>query len=186
MSADTLETIVRWLGLIVMGLGVIGGVGLFTVAIYQSLKSRAVRWDALIFAGFLLWVLPYGIRNYGPVLTDATIDLLHSQADRRPAMEDAIRSFIGNEGQDAGDPVVTVPDAATPQFTATPQQTPEINFQATTDAFMHPLPAATSTPYPDYAATIQAQVTPTPTVFVCQQSSDFARGCLPPTPVPGG
>ena len=160
-----------------MGLGVIGGVGLFTVAIYQSLKSRVVRWDALLFAGFLLWVLPYGIRNYGPVLTDATIDLLHSQAQRRPAMEEAIKSFIGDDIPGGGPPVVATD---VPQVTPTPWPTPAIDFQATSDAFMNTLPQATARPMIEPTRT----AVPTPTVYVCWQPEDFSRGCLPPTPAP--
>ncbi len=80
MNPQTLATVTTWLGLITMTIAVIGSIGMVATAVYQSLKSRTVRWDALIFAAVLLWVLPYGIRIYGPELVDATIDLLNNLA----------------------------------------------------------------------------------------------------------
>lgn len=182
MNPETVSTITTWLGLITLTIAAVGSIIIIAIAVTQSLKSRVVRWDALIFAAVLLWVLPYGIRIYGPELVDATIDLLNNLAGKREPMEDALTRFIGTESVIAPEP--TMPPSM-PEFTSTPEPTRSIDFEATATVFFENLPTATNTPFPNYAATIQAQVTPTATVFVCRQSSDIAKGCLPPTPQPG-
>jgi hypothetical protein len=173
MSPETAQTITTWLGLIINGLSIIAGIGLFVVAIYQSLKSRVVRWDALLFAGFLLWILPYGIRNYAPALADATIDLFNSMAGKREPMEEAIKAFIGE----------------------TNEQLPTVPVAIDTS---QPTIIITSTPFPDYAATATMQapiptpyvmIEPTwtvePTRYICRTIEDIQAGCTPPTPQPG-
>lgn len=183
MNPETITTITTWLGLITLTVAAVGSVAIIAIAVTQSLKSRVVRWDALIFAAVLLWVLPYGIRVYGPELVDATIDLLNNLAGKREPMEDAITRFIGNANEETP---ITI-NQPTAEFTSTPLPMPTnaIDFDATATAFFEGQPTVTSTPYPNYAATIAAQVTPTATIFVCQNSSQIAQGCFPPTPVPG-
>jgi hypothetical protein len=179
MNPETIQTLTTWLGLIINFLSIVAGIGLFAVAIYQSLKSRAVRWDALLFAGFLLWIFPYGIRNYAPALTDATIDLFNSMAGKREPMEEAIKAFIGETNEQ----LPIVPDVSTSPVVIDTSQ---------------PAVIITSTPFPNYAATATA-LAPTPTPFVmieptwtveptryiCRTIEDIQAGCTPPTPQPG-
>jgi hypothetical protein len=177
MNPETAQIITTWLGLIINGLSILAGTGLLVVAVYQSLKSRVVRWDALLFAGFLLWILPYGIRNYAPELADATIDLFNSMANKREPMEEAIKAFIG----DVNEELPVVPDVpaviiATPEFTATPFPTPSVNFAATATAYFESHPTAVP---PQPTATLE------PTRYVCRTIQDIQAGCTPPTPVPG-
>ena len=177
MNPETISTITTWLGLITLTIAAVGSIIIIAIAVTQSLKSRVVRWDALIFAAVLLWVLPYGIRIYGPELVDATIDLLNNLADKREPMEDAITRFIG----DVNEELPIVPDVptlvvATPEFTATPFPTPSVNFAATATAYFENQPTAVpATP----TATLE------PTRYVCRTIQDIQAGCQPPTPVPG-
>ncbi len=176
MSPETANTITTWLGLIINGISIVAGVGLFGVAIYQSLKSRAVRWDALLFAGFLLWIFPYGIRNYAPALTDATIDLFNSMAGKRDPMEEAIKAFIGDVNEELP-PVPTSPitiDTSQPAIVIT--ATPFPNYAATATAV-----APTPTPF----VMIETTSTVAPTRYICRTIADIQAGCTPPTPVPG-
>ena len=176
MSIETVETITKWLGLITMILAVIGSVGMVATAVYQSLKSRAVRWDALVFAGLLLWAMPIGIRNYGPILTDATIDLLNNLAGKREPMEEAIKGFIGDVNEELP-PVPTSPitiDTSQPAIVIT--ATPFPNYAATATAV-----APTPTPF----VMIEPTSTVAPTRYICRTIADIQAGCTPPTPVPG-
>ena len=192
MNPETVSTITTWMGLITLTVAAVGSIIVIAIAVVQSLKSRVVRWDALIFAVVLLWSLPYGIRVYGPILTDATIDLLNNLAGKREPMEEAITRFIG----DVNEELPIVPDVptvvvATPQFTATPFPTPSVNFAATATVFFeNNLP----TPTPpmslqDFEATAtkmaEGNPTPSPTPCVATQVGDVARGCVPATPIPG-
>jgi hypothetical protein len=177
MNPQTLATVTTWLGLITMTIAVIGSVGMVATAVYQSLKSRTVRWDALVFAGLLLWAMPLGIRHYGPELVDATIDLLNNLAGKREPMEDAITRFIGETNEQ----LPIVPDVpaviiATSEFTATPFPTPSVNFAATATAYFESEPTAVPP---------QPTVTLEPTRYVCRTIQDIQAGCTPPTPVPG-
>lgn len=179
MNPETVSTITTWMGLITLTVAAVGSIIVIAIAVVQSLKSRVVRWDALIFAVVLLWSLPYGIRVYGPELVDATIDLLNNLAGKREPMEDAITRFIG----DVNEELPIIPPVATPTI------------QLNTDS---PTIIITSTPFPNYAATATA-VAPTPTPFVmieptwtleptryvCRTIQDIQAGCTPPTPVPG-
>ena len=174
MNPETIANITRWLTLITMAFAVVGSIGIIATAVYQTLVSRRVRWDALLFALVLLWALPYGIRIYGPELVDATIDLLNNLAGKRAPLEDAITRFIG----DANEQLPIVPEVPTsPVVIDTTQPTIII----------------TSTPWPTPEGVIIAvpqptqptQPTPTPTKCVAMQSGDLERGCVPPTPVPG-
>ena len=177
MNPEIVSTITTWMGLITLTVAAVGSIVVIAIAVVQSLKSRVVRWDALIFAVVLLWSLPYGIRVYGPELVDATIDLLNNLAGKREPMEDAITRFIG----DVNEELPIVPDVptvvvATPQFTATPFPTPSVNFAATATAFFANQPTAVSaTP----TATLE------PTRYVCRTIADIQAGCTPPTPAPG-
>jgi hypothetical protein len=177
MNPETVSTITTWMGLITLTIAAVGSVIVIAIAVIQSLKSRVVRWDALIFAVVLLWALPYGIRIYGPELVDATIDLLNNLAGKREPMEDAIKAFIG----DVNEELPVVPDVpaviiATPEFTATPFPTPSVNFAATATAYFESHPTAVP---PQPTATLE------PTRYVCRTIQDIQAGCTPPTPVPG-
>jgi hypothetical protein len=177
MNPETVNTITTWMGLITLTIAAVGSVIVIAIAVIQSLKSRVVRWDALIFAVVLLWALPYGIRIYGPELVDATIDLLNNLAGKREPMEDAIKAFIG----DVNEELPVVPDVptviiATPEFTATPFPTPSVNFAATATAYFESHPTAVP---PQPTATLE------PTRYVCRTIQDIQAGCTPPTPVPG-
>ena len=177
MNPEIVSTITTWMGLITLTVAAVGSIVVIAIAVVQSLKSRVVRWDALIFAVVLLWSLPYGIRVYGPELVDATIDLLNNLAGKREPMEDAITRFIG----DVNEELPIVPDVptvvvATPQFTATPFPTPSVNFAATATAFFANQPTAV----PATATAILE-----PTRYVCRTIQDIQAGCTPPTPVPG-
>ena len=177
MNPETISTITTWMGLITLTIAAVGSVIVIAIAVIQSLKSRVVRWDALIFAVVLLWALPYGIRIYGPELVDATIDLLNNLAGKREPMEDAITRFIG----DVNEELPVVPDVpaviiATPEFTATPFPTPSVNFAATATAYFESHPTAVP---PQPTATLE------PTRYVCRTIQDIQAGCTPPTPVPG-
>jgi hypothetical protein len=178
MNPETVSTITTWMGLITLTVAAVGSIIVIAIAVVQSLKSRVVRWDALIFAVVLLWALPYGIRIYGPELVDATIDLLNNLAGKREPMEDAITRFIG----DVNEELPVVPDVptviiATPEFTATPFPTPSVNFAATATAYFESHPTAVP---PQPTATLE------PTRYVCRTIQDIQAGCTPPTPpVPG-
>ncbi len=177
MNPETVRTITTWMGLITLTIAAVGSIIVIAIAVVQSLKSRVVRWDALIFAVVLLWSLPYGIRVYGPELVDATIDLLNNLAGKREPMEDAIKAFIG----DVNEELPVVPDVpaviiATPEFTATPFPTPSVNFAATATAYFESHPTAVP---PQPTATLE------PTRYVCRTIQDIQAGCTPPTPVPG-
>ncbi len=179
MNPETVSTITTWMGLITLTIAAVGSVIVIAIAVIQSLKSRVVRWDALIFAVVLLWSLPYGIRVYGPELVDATIDLLNNLAGKREPMEEAITRFIGETNEQ----LPIVPNVPTlPVVIDTSQPTIII----------------TSTPFPNYAATVTArasEIPPTntsaptatlePTRYVCRTIQDIQAGCTPPTPVPG-
>lgn len=191
MNPETVSTITTWMGLITLTVAAVGSIIVIAIAVVQSLKSRVVRWDALIFAVVLLWSLPYGIRVYGPELVDATIDLLNNLAGKREPMEDAITRFIG----DVNEELPIVPDVptviiATPEFTATPFPTPAVNFAATATAYFESQPTATPTwSIEDFEAEATRAAannpTPKPTVFLCKTIEDIQAGCTPPTPVPG-
>lgn len=176
MNPETVSTITTWMGLITLTVAAVGSIIVIAIAVVQSLKSRVVRWDALIFAVVLLWSLPYGIRVYGPELVDATIDLLNNLAGKREPMEEAITRFIGDVNEE-------LPPVPTSPITIDTSQ---------------PAIVITATPFPNYAATATA-VAPTPTPFVmieptwtieptryvCRTIADIQAGCTPPTPVPG-
>lgn len=176
MNPETIDTVTFWLTLISLLLAAVGSIGIIAVAIYQSLKSRTVRWDALIFVGVLLWSFPFGIRNYGPELVDATIDLLNNLAGKRDPMEEAIKAFIGDVNEEL--PIVpTSPitiDTSQPAIVITATPFPNYAATATTTAQS---PAPTDTPQP--AATLE------PTRYICRTIEDIQAGCTPPTPVPG-
>ena len=177
MNPETIQTLTTWLGLGTLTVAAVGSIIVIAIAVVQSLKSRVVRWDALIFAVVLLWSLPYGIRVYGPELVDATIDLLNNLAGKRDPMEEAIKAFIG----DVNEELPIVPDVptviiATPEFTATPFPTPSVNFAATATAYFESHPTAIP---PQPTATLE------PTRYVCHTIQDIQAGCTPPTPVPG-
>jgi hypothetical protein len=200
MEQTTIDNIVRWLTLLTMIVALVGTFAIIGTAAIQSLRNRVVRWDMLAYVLVILWSLPYGIRNYGPELADASIDLLFSLAEKRPAMESAIRSFLGDElGGDSGNTAVTVPTA---EFTPTPMPTiaNQTDFAATATDYFGDFPTAlpAMTPTPEYTPTrslqdFEAQATvnaagnptPAPTVFICRTAEDVMAGCQPPTPVPG-
>ena len=58
MNPETVSTITTWLGLITLTFAAVGSIIVIAIAVVHSLKSRVVRWDALIFAVVLLWSLP--------------------------------------------------------------------------------------------------------------------------------
>ena len=198
MAPETIDKISQWLTLLTLIAALVGTFLIVGTAAIQSLRNRVVRWDMLLYVLVILWSLPWGIRNYGPELTDASIDLMLSLAEKRPAMESAIREFIGNDVATDGGSNVTVPTAV---FTSTPLPTIEnaTDFDATATAYFGDFPTAlpaqsTATPMPEYTATwstedFQAFATkypaPSPTVCVAVQTGDLERGCVPPTPVPG-
>ncbi len=177
MNPETVSTITTWMGLITLTVAAVGSIIVIAIAVVQSLKSRVVRWDALIFAVVLLWSLPYGIRVYGPELVDATIDLLNNLAGKREPMEEAITRFIGDVNEEL--PIVPDVTVATPEFTATPFPTPSIDFAATATVYFENQP--TPTPF----VMIEPTWTLVPTRYVCRTIADIQAGCTPPTPVPG-
>lgn len=197
MNPETIDKISQWLTLLTLIAALVGTFVIVGTAAIQSLRNRVVRWDMLLYVIVILWSLPWGIRNYGPELTDASIDLMMSLAAKRPAMESAIREFIGDDLAGNGDVNVTVPTA---EFTSTPFPTPSIDFAATATAYFGDFPTAlpASPPTPEYTATWSLQdfeaeatraaagnPTPAPTRFICRTAEDVANGCQPPTPVPG-
>ena len=190
MSVETIDKISQWLTLLTLIAALVGTFLIVGTAAIQSLRNRVVRWDMLLYVLVILWSLPWGIRNYGPELTDASIDLMLSLAEKRPAMESAIREFIGNDVATDGGSNVTVPTAV---FTSTPLPTIEnaTDFDATATAYFGDFPTAlpASTPLPTETPRPMIEPTwtlvPSPTVCVAQQAGDVARGCVPPTPVPG-
>lgn len=194
MNPETIDKISQWLTLLTLIAALVGTFVIVGTAAIQSLRNRVVRWDMLLYVIVILWSLPWGIRNYGPELTDASIDLMLSLAAKRPAMESAIREFIGNDlSSDSGDVNVVVPTAV---YTSTPFPTPHTDFAATATAYFGEFPTAlpASTPTPTWsledfeaAATVNAagNPTPRPTVFLCRSAEDVAKGCQPPTPEPG-
>jgi hypothetical protein len=196
MEPQTIDKISQWLTLLTLMAALVGTFLIVGTAAIQSLRNRTVRWDMLAYVLVILWSLPYGIRNYGPELTDASIDLMMSLAAKRPAMESAIRSFLGDDlAGDSGDTAVTVP---TVEFTATPLPTPSIDFAATATAYFGDFPTAlpeftatpTETPRPMIEPTWtdyqwQTNGTPAPTVFICQTVEDVGKGCIVATPEPG-
>ena len=201
MEQTTIDNIIRWLTLLTMIVALVGTFVIVGTAAIQSLRNRVVRWDMLAYVLVILWSLPYRIRNYGPELADASIDLLFSLAEKRPRMESAIREFLGNDLADGsdGNNVVTPPVVFT--SSPMPQSSPPPNmFELTATAYFGDFPTAlpASTPEPEYTATwslqdfeaaatvnAAANPVPTPTVFLCRSAEDVARGCQPPTPVPG-
>lgn len=200
MSVETIDKISQWLTLLTLIAALVGTFLIVGTAAIQSLRNRVVRWDMLLYVLVILWSLPWGIRNYGPELTDASIDLMLSLAEKRPAMESAIREFIGNDVATDGGSNVTVPTAV---FTSTPLPTMEnqTDFDATATAYFGDFPTAlpaqsTATPIPtatprpmieptwtDYQH--QTNGTPEPTVFLCRTVEDVAAGCVPATSTPG-
>lgn len=190
MAPETIDKISQWLTLFTLIAALVGTFLIVGTAAIQSLRNRVVRWDMLLYVLVILWSLPWGIRNYGPELTDASIDLMLSLAEKRPAMESAIREFIGNDVATDGGSNVTVPTAV---FTSTPLPTIEnaTDFDATATAYFGDFPTAlpASTPMPTETPRPMIEPTrtavPSPTVCVAQQAGDVARGCVPPTPVPG-
>lgn len=198
MAPETIDKISQWLTLLTLIAALVGTFLIVGTAAIQSLRNRVVRWDMLLYVLVILWSLPWGIRNYGPELTDASIDLMLSLAEKRPEMERAIREFIGNDVATDGGSNVTVPTAV---FTSTPLPTiaNQTDFDATATAYFFPtaLPAQpTATPMPtetprpmieptwtDYQH--QTNGTPEPTVFLCRTVEDVTAGCVPPTLTPG-
>jgi len=193
MSVETIDKISQWLTLLTLIAALVGTFLIVGTAAIQSLRNRVVRWDMLLYVLVILWSLPWGIRNYGPELTDASIDLMLSLAAKRPAMESAIREFIGNDVATDGGSNVTVPTAV---FASTPVPLPAFTpppnmFELTATAYFGDFPTAlpASTPMPTETPRPMIEPTrtavPSPTVCVAQQAGDVARGCVPPTPVPG-
>ena len=191
MAPETIDKISQWLTLLTLIAALVGTFLIVGTAAIQSLRNRVVRWDMLLYVLVILWSLPWGIRNYGPELTDASIDLMLSLAAKRPAMESAIREFIGNDVATDGGSNVTVPTAVStpvplPAFTPPPNM-----FELTATAYFGDFPTAlpASTPMPTETPRPMIEPTrtavPSPTVCVAQQAGDVARGCVPPTPVPG-
>ena len=191
MAPETIDKISQWLTLFTLIAALVGTFLIVGTAAIQSLRNRVVRWDMLLYVLVILWSLPWGIRNYGPELTDASIDLMLSLAAKRPAMESAIREFIGNDVATDGGSNVTVPTAVStpvplPAFTPPPNM-----FELTATAYFGDFPTAlpASTPMPTETPRPMIEPTrtavPSPTVCVAQQAGDVARGCVPPTPVPG-
>ena len=191
MSVETIDKISQWLTLLTLIAALVGTFLIVGTAAIQSLRNRVVRWDMLLYVLVILWSLPWGIRNYGPELTDASIDLMLSLAAKRPAMESAIREFIGNDVATDGGSNVTVPTAVStpvplPAFTPPPNM-----FELTATAYFGDFPTAlpASTPLPTETPRQMTEPTrtavPSPTVCVAVQTGDLERGCVPPTPVPG-
>lgn len=200
MEPQTIDAITYWITLITLLVQYIGGIFLVVTAGIEALKNKAIRLDRIVTVGIVLILIPYGIRNYGLELADASIDLLNGLTDKRPEIEAAIERFLNeNNPSDNGDTAVTVPTA---EFTPTPLPTIEnqVDFAATATAYFGDFPTAlpANTPMPEYTATwslqdFEAQATraaagnptPVPTICVAHQAGDIARGCVPPTPVPG-
>ena len=201
MAPETIDKISQWLTLFTLIAALVGTFLIVGTAAIQSLRNRVVRWDMLLYVLVILWSLPWGIRNYGPELTDASIDLMLSLAEKRPAMESAIREFIGNDVATDGGSDVTVPTAVSTSVPL-PANTPTPNmFELTATAYFGEfstalpaqptaMPVPTETPRPmieptwtDYQH--QTNGTPEPTVFLCNTVDDVTAGCTPRTPVPG-
>lgn len=186
MEPQTVTAITQWLTLFFLITAIVGSIGIIGTAVYQTLKARQVRWDALIFAFAILWAMPYGIRNYGPELVDAGIDLINSLAAKREPLRAAIENLIGDTGQGLGQPTSTPQTVEEPPVLIT-TPTPDI-FQETATAFFATNITATptETPRPMIEPTSTTQPPQAPTVFICRSAHDVMAGCQPPTPAPGG
>ena len=176
MNPETIDIATRWLSLFTLIGAIAGSVIIIGTAVLQSLKARTVRWDVLAFILVLLWSLPYGIRNYGPELMDASIDLINNMSMKREPLEAALKNLIGDTGTTSQ--VLPVehptPIGGFPTAVPQPQPTPTVNqFEATATVYF-----ATVEP----TATAQPMIQPTATTCIAWQSSDLMRGCVPPTP----
>ena len=200
MEQATIDSITYWITLITLLVQYVGGIFLVVTAGLEALRNKAVRLDRIVTVGIILILIPYGIRNYGLELADASIDLLNGLTDKRPEIEAAIRRFLNENNPDNGGSNITVPTAVStpvplPAFTPPPNM-----FELTATAYFGDFPTALpiATPMPEYTATrslqdFEAQATvnaannptPRPTVCVAVQTGDLERGCVPPTPVPG-
>lgn len=176
MQPETVQNITEWAALLTLVLAIIGSVAIVGTAVYQSLKARQVRWDALAFALVLLWSLPYGIRNYGPALLDASIDLINNVATKRDPLEAALQNLIGDTASD----VPIMPSIPTVSLDTTQ---PTIIITSTPWPTAQGVTAVTATPMPTTPP--QPTIKPTATVYICLTAQDVLSGCQPPTPVPG-
>ena len=191
MEQATIDSITYWITLITLLVQYVGGIFLVVTAGLEALRNKAVRLDRIVTVGIILILIPYGIRNYGLELADASIDLLNGLTDKRPEIEAAIRRFLNENNPDNGGSNITVPTAVStpvplPAFTPPPNM-----FELTATAYFGDFPTAlpASTPMPTETPRPMIEPTrtavPSPTVCVAQQAGDVARGCVPPTPVPG-
>ena len=191
MEQATIDSITYWITLITLLVQYVGGIFLVVTAGLEALRNKAVRLDRIVTVGIILILIPYGIRNYGLELADASIDLLNGLTDKRPEIEAAVERFLNENNLDNGGSNVTVPTAVStpvplPAFTPPPNM-----FELTATAYFGDFPTAlpASTPMPTETPRPMIEPTrtavPSPTVCVAVQTGDLERGCVPPTPVPG-
>jgi len=169
------------------------GMGMLLIYLAGKTMLEAKKIDLVSVAVVILILLliPVGIREYPPMLTDAFIDAFSSIWGRSGDIEAITTEIINessnkwNSNNDDAPVIISTPDGGFPTaISVTP--TPSM-FEATATVFFATaLPAQpTETPRP----MIQPTQTPVslPTVFVCKNatSEDYARGCAPPTPIPG-
>ena len=191
MSQETINLITQWLSLFALIGAIFGSVIIVGTAVYQSIKARTVRWDVLLFIAVLLWSMPYGIRNYGPELMDASIDLINSMSTRRAPLENALKNLIGDTGNPGNSQPVNEYSTPSGGFPTAVPVTPTPNmFEATATAYFgeQPVPVYTATwSISDFQAEATRAAlnnpTPFPTVFICRSTQDVMAGCQPPTPV---
>lgn len=169
------------------------GMGMLLIYLAGKTMIQAKQIDLVSVAVVILILLliPVGIREYPPMLTDAFIDAFAAIWGRSGDIE-AITTEIINESSNkwnSGDGdapvVISTPDGGFP--TAVPVTPTPNMFEATATVFFATAmpPQPTETP----RSTIEPTRTPVPlpTVFVCRNATneDYARGCVPPTPIPG-
>lgn len=171
-------------------LGLLGmGMLLIYLAGKTMLEAKKIDLVSVAIVILILLLIPVGIREYPPMLTDAFIDAFSAIWGKSGDIE-AITNEIVNESSNrwnsSGDSPVIIP---TVQFTPTPMPTIEnpIDFNATATAYFGDFPTAlpmpTSTPRPMVEPT--RTPIPSPTVFICRSGEDVLAGCQPPTPIPG-
>lgn len=171
--------------LALLGMGML----LIYLAGKTMLEAKKIDLVSVAIVILILLLIPVGIREYPPMLTDAFIDAFSAIWGKSGDIE-AITNEIVNESSNrwnnSGDSPVIIPTA---QFTPTPLPTiaNQTDFDATATAYFGDFPTAlpmpTSTPRPMIEPT--RTPIPSPTICVASQPGDLQRGCVPPTPIPG-
>jgi len=167
------------------------GMGMLLIYLAGKTMLEAKRIDLVSVAIVILILLliPVGIREYPPMLTDAFIDAWVAIWGRSGDIEAITNDIINDSAEkwDSSDLPVIIPTPEGGFPTAIPVTPTPNQFEATATVFFATTlpPLASSTPRP----MIQPTRTPIPTatIFVCRNATDedYAAGCHPPTPIPG-